>query len=288
VKPTDPSSDTLEDAIAAVYRGHLEEFVQRRDALAKALRSAGKRDAASAVKSLRKPSRIAWALDVGALEGEGAIEALALAADEMQDAQVAGTDLRAAIARLRAAVRQYAARAAQASERLGHSLEAAALVNGLWAVLGRTESFEQLRRGHLADIPEAGGLDLLTSLPVAPEKEARTAPEAREEPPRTPSPPPRVDRDAEAREAARQTAAALAVARERAAVAREVLHNAESRLHAAEARLRLAEEEARAARDDRDRAREEADAAAAHVLVAEAAAADAEQRIEVLQRGPRV
>ena len=60
-QPPEPSE--LETALLAVYRGPLEEFVSRRDALAKQLRAAKRREDADRVKALRKPSRTAWVLD---------------------------------------------------------------------------------------------------------------------------------------------------------------------------------------------------------------------------------
>src|SRR5690606_20750132 len=79
-----------------IYGGRLEEFVQRRDTLARELRSSGERDAANAVKALRKPSRIAWALDQGAIEMPGSLAALADAAADLVTAQSSGGDARAA------------------------------------------------------------------------------------------------------------------------------------------------------------------------------------------------
>src|SRR5687767_7115413 len=58
----DDKDSELQRAVAAVYGGPFEDFVRRRDALAKELRAAGNRDAAALVKNLRKPSRAAWAL----------------------------------------------------------------------------------------------------------------------------------------------------------------------------------------------------------------------------------
>jgi hypothetical protein len=49
--------------VDALYDAAAEDFVAARDALAKALRSSGERDAAALVKQLRRPTRAAWALN---------------------------------------------------------------------------------------------------------------------------------------------------------------------------------------------------------------------------------
>jgi hypothetical protein len=282
---TEDTDATLEGTIANVYRGPLEDFVQRRDALAKELRSAGKRDAASTIKALRKPSRFAWALDMGVLESPQAFTALLDAIGETVGAQVSGGDLRAAVAKLRAASREFATQATHAAEQAGQRLESSALSNALLAVLGNTESFNQLRRGHLADIPEAGGLDLLTSLPALADLGSRPAPEAAREPVGAPARSPKANAlEAAARETVRLAAAALVTARERSVANQEALTNAEAKLQAAEARLRAAEAEARAVRSQRDRARLDADDAAAQLADADAAAAEAESRLEQILR----
>jgi hypothetical protein len=275
----------LERAIADVYGGPLEDFIRRRDALAKELRSAGDRDLVSTVKSLRKPSRRAWALNLGAQSPGNLIEPLAAAVAEMIEAQSAGADVRGAIARLRGAVRGFADHAADASERAGHRTEPGVLVNAVLAVLGNPESFNRLRGGHLVDVPEAGGLDFLASLP---------APAAHDPAPAHAGAHASADTSAEetaelapaAREAARQAASVRADARARSEAAQQVLDEAESLLRAATERVRHAEAEERAARDHRDRARHEAEAAAARLLEAESAVAEVERRISGMPRRP--
>lgn len=278
-------SSRLESAIAAVYGGPLEDFIRRRDALAKELRSAGDRDLVPTVKGLRKPSRLAWALNLGAQSPRNPIEPLTAAVAEMIEAQSAGADVRGAIARLRGAVRGFADHAAEASARAGHRTEPGALVNAVLAVLGRPESFNQLRGGYLVDIPEAGGLDFLASLP---------APTAHRPAPAKAGEPVPADTSSEetaalataAREEARQAAGVLADVRTRSAAAQQVLDEAESTLHAAVERLRHAQAEERAARDQRDRARHEVEAAAARLREAESAVAAADQRLSGATRRP--
>ena len=52
-----------DDAIDRLYGLPLEAFVGERDALAKELRAAGRRDEAAAVKALTKPTVAAWAVN---------------------------------------------------------------------------------------------------------------------------------------------------------------------------------------------------------------------------------
>jgi hypothetical protein len=69
-----------------LYGLPLEEFTPARDALAKELKGAGRKDEATEVKSLRKPSLAAWALNRAARDHPDAVEQL----------RAAGADLRAA------------------------------------------------------------------------------------------------------------------------------------------------------------------------------------------------
>ena len=104
VSAADEIESGLERAIADLYGGRLDDFVRRRDALVKELRSAGKRETAALVKNLRKPTRIAWALDLAAHGNQEALEKLVAAVDQTVAAQTAGGDVRAAVAQLRANV----------------------------------------------------------------------------------------------------------------------------------------------------------------------------------------
>jgi hypothetical protein len=241
-----------DSAIARLYGGPLEDFVRQRDLLAKELRGAGNREAAAEVKALPKPSRTAWALNLAASQPEN-VRPLDAAVAATLEAQASGGDVRSALVSLREAVREFAGHAARAAERAGHGLETGVLVNAVLALLGTTDSLDALRRGRLAEVPDAGGLDFLAmlrgSLPV-PE---RLRPSAHSAPPSGTAP-----------EASRP-ASALADARARSEHAREALRDAESRLRLAEDRLRKAEADATAARREYDRARIEAESAAAQI-----------------------
>jgi len=56
-------TDALEEALDEVYLGNFEGFVTRRNELAKLLRAQGSGEAAERVRALKKPSRVAWAVN---------------------------------------------------------------------------------------------------------------------------------------------------------------------------------------------------------------------------------
>jgi hypothetical protein len=70
-----------------LYGLPLEEFTPARDALAKELKAAGRKDEAAEVKSLRKPSVAAWALNLVAREHPDAVEGLRAAGAVLREAQ---------------------------------------------------------------------------------------------------------------------------------------------------------------------------------------------------------
>ena len=294
-QPLDPTE--LETALLAVYNGPFDEFISRRDALAKQLRAAKRREDADRVKALRKPSRTAWVLDTVVHEDPAVIEQLVKAINAAQTVQT-GADLRAAVETIRAAVRAVAAVGARVAIRAGQPIDANVFVTALHAVIGETKAFNDLRAGRLIDVPDGGGLDILAALPSL----TLSAP-----PPTTGSPGPSqkmapskgtaADAAAEAATQAAARQAELAIAaeaaradlrraetmlaevREQAERVERVMRDAQSQLATAEQALSRAEAEARARRADVERARRDADAAAARVRDAERAVAGARARI---------
>lgn len=250
-------ADDLTEAVAALYAGPLDAFVARRDTLVKELRAAGRRDDAAIVKNLRKPSRIAWALDLGALGSPHAMQALDTALSETLAAHSGKGDVRDAMNALRNAVRELAAHAARASEREGLPADASALATALHAVIGSQESLNLLRRGCLVDVPQSDGLDFLATLSPAPAFASQAKTSVSEE---------------LAREEAARAEAAIAEARSRSEEAQAALHDAKARLLSAENKLRAAEAEAQAIRDEVERAREHAQTAAGALRSAQEAA----------------
>ena len=85
-----------------------EEFVATRNALVKALRTAGQKDEAAEVASLRRPSPSDWALNVAAHRHADDVSALLDAAADLRRIQAGaiegrGGDVRGALAAMRSA-----------------------------------------------------------------------------------------------------------------------------------------------------------------------------------------
>jgi len=290
----DPDTgEDLDTLVASLYGGPLTSFVERRGALARALRSAGRRDDATRVKAVRKPKVAAWALDAGRQADPAAAAELAAAAAGVGEAQSDGGDVRAAIARLREAETTVVDAARRASADHGQAVDASTLGAALRAVIGDPDALADLVAGHLVDTPTAGGLGLAfgppdtaaaakTPRPTTGKtprpttgRSARSRSTTRDEP----------DKDAEALAAARE---ALADAERRAAAAADAAQAATQAAADATGAARRAEDEAVAARRRADaaaetarQAQDEADRIAAR---REAAAAEVATATEALRR----
>ncbi len=255
-------ADDVATAIARIYAGEPGGFVSRRDSLARELRVAGKRDEAAMVKRLRKPTRLAWALDMAAFVSPEGIERVTAAVSATLVVQAGGGDLRAALAELREVVQQFADTASAAAAQTGHPADPSELVNAVMAVIGVTGALETLRAGRLVDIPEGGGIDFLTGLtPSA----GTPAPAGVDAP---------LDRTVQvdgSQNVMRRIEIALAAARERSSTAERALRDAEAAVESAERMLQLAQQEALARKAERDRARKAAREAAAGLASAERA-----------------
>jgi hypothetical protein len=288
IDPTDPVE--LEDAITTVYRGPLEDFITRRDALSKQLRASKRKDDADVVKALRKPSRMAWALDQVVFEDPDAVEDLAKAITDAQAAHGRADDARAAQENVKAVVRAVAEAGARAAIRGGHPIESAELVAAVRAVIGEADAFAVLRTGRLVDVPEAGGLDLLAAMSLgaspAPLRAAAPATGKRTVEP-TAAPAGRKTKDqATSSSKERSTAtiasraelnraeSSVAKARHHAQAAERVARSLEARLEAAEQQLQRVQEQVETRRAELERAREDARTAAAAVDEAEQALAE--------------
>lgn len=226
-------------------------FVAERDALAKALSAKGDAGAA-AVRALRRPLGLAWAMnrlarerpeDVGALleAGDGIRrgQRRALAGEGAAELRAAETDLRARARALRdAAAAWLGEKAPGALSRLELLLRIAAATPA---------AREALREGVLEREPEAQGIEL-SGLAVVAGSAAG--------PPRPPAEPP-AGREGAASGRASRRAQAAAVRAARAALAR-----AEERARRADADARRAEDAARRAEEGARRAEEGARRAA--------------------------
>ncbi len=71
---------------AELFALPLSEFTRARDALAKELAAAGKRNDAAEVKALRRPTKVAWAVNQLARWRRDEVEALIAAADRLAEA----------------------------------------------------------------------------------------------------------------------------------------------------------------------------------------------------------
>jgi hypothetical protein len=100
-----------DDAVDRLYGLPRDEFITERDALAKELRSGGRRDDATAVKALPKPTVAAWAANQAVRSQKRSARELWKAGDELSaahdavlDGKGSGASLRKATERERAAV----------------------------------------------------------------------------------------------------------------------------------------------------------------------------------------
>jgi len=163
--------DDLDD----LYGADLDEFVARRDELAKRLRKEGDREAADRVKALRKPTVPAWAANRLARFARGDVTAAVKAGERLERAQkalLAGKSrdpFDKAAREHQDAVRALVDRAGglglteQMMERLGATVRAAST---------NEEGRELLRAGRLTEDVEPGGFEAFAGVPVAPAKKA--------------------------------------------------------------------------------------------------------------------
>lgn len=148
-----------------LYRGAPESFIAARDALVDRLRADGYDDDAAAVKALRKPTVVAWALNQLADRDPDGMRALLEAGGEVRAAQQAALSakrgaaeaLRDATIARRAAVARLAAEATKALEDGGRASAAHtdAIVQALEAASIDAEAAEALRTGTMERPPAA-------------------------------------------------------------------------------------------------------------------------------------
>lgn len=246
--------------ISDLYALPPEEFIGARDALAKELKDGGRADEAAAVKKLRKPSVVAWALDAAARGDPEAVEALLEAGQELQRAQrktlsVAGTDeLRRATESRRAVIQRLtdAAVAALGDRGAVHrdAVEATLTAASVDESVGR-----RLRDGTLdrEARPAAGfgaveGFEVLTGGATA-DDEVEASPAARRQAERERA---KEARDAERRAEAAERAAERAAAR--SAQLKERAAEAATAAKEADAEAKRLADEARTERKRADRA----------------------------------
>jgi hypothetical protein len=266
-----------DDAVDRLYGLAREEFIGERDALAKQLRADGRRDEATAVKALAKPTVAAWAANQAVRSQKRDARALWKAGDELSAAQDAvlagkgsGAKLREASERERAAVERLvdAARGLLSAsggdlsettiERVRETLHAGAIdADARDEVAGGRAARERAPQGLFGADPFAA---------PAPKRAAKAEPKAKVEPTARAKAEPK----AKVEPTAKAKTKAKPKADDPAARRREREEAAERKREEAAARKREREEAAA-----RDRARK---AAAERVAKAQRALAEAQAR----------
>jgi hypothetical protein len=248
-----PGVDELFDAALA-------DFIAGRDELVKELKKQGDKAAAAAVKALRKPSTVAWAVNQVARRDGDDIDALLEAARAVRAAQVKAVrgegdgGLRNASREWRAVIQSLASSAAafvgdQYRDEAAATFEAASADDELASML---------RNGRLSAAVSPGGFGL-AGMPEPLERRSAVdvagfEPESR----------PRVKGDADAAETADAPEAVAERDERRIAAAQKHLDEREAALEKATLRLRRAEQRldvAQQAVDDANEARDKAMAA---------------------------
>ena len=182
-----------------LYGLPLDEFTKARDELAKELRTAGKKEAADEVKSLRKPSVSAWAVNQAVRRRPQDAKALVKAGDELRKAQrgvVSGRDpggLREATAAHRRLVEELTDEARAAMDERGAASAATVtrVAQTLRAASIDKEASKALTAGTLAeDVEQAGFGPLLAAVPSGAPPKTRRAPKPSSKSAAKPKPPP--------------------------------------------------------------------------------------------------
>jgi hypothetical protein len=169
-----------EDALDQVYAGDFDGFVERRNELAKRLRSEGDREGADAVKALKKPNPPAWALNQLPGKQRERLVGAAAGLREAQERLVAGDadpdDLRKATDAERDAVSEALGAATVLAEQAGNPLSGPASERArqtLHAVALDDEVRAQFERGRLPADHAPPGLGELSLGAVQPSKTGR-------------------------------------------------------------------------------------------------------------------
>jgi hypothetical protein len=249
--------DTLDNELDRLYGLDPADFVGERDRIVRELRDAGRREEAEQVKSLRKPTVSAWAINQLARRERRDVDLLLDAGHRLREAQqgvLAGKDRttldeareteREALSSLRDAAGSILAEAGSGGEpalnRVMQTLQASAV---------SAEGRELLARGRFTGDLEATGFELLAPLTEGKRKRAapKKTPARRQAPPRNQQ--------------------------------RERLEAARGRLREARAAARAAQQEFREAGREASKTRRELTKAEEQVEKKEAAAAEAQDAV---------
>jgi hypothetical protein len=313
-------SKAVEQAADELYELPPAEFTRARDERAKALRKEGHRAEADAVKTLRKPTLAAWALNQLARRRPKEVERLLAAGNELKAAQeelLAGGDRKAFQSAARQERDQVAKLAGEAAELVSASGERAGpaltdkIAETLHAAALDEETAAELRAGRLVREREAiGGFGAMTATqggrPAtgdSPKRRRPTAEDAKQrkaaagegaQQRRAAAGEGAQQRKAAASEDAKQrkAAAADAALRQRLAAARTEERHARRELEAATKAIEHAETRAEAARAHADEAKRRAETTAERLkeahreqATARKAHARAERALQAAERG---
>jgi hypothetical protein len=207
--PEPPSGE-----IDRLYALPLEEFTRERDELARRLRKEGARDAAAAVKALKKPSVAAWAVNQVRRDRPDDVRRLLEVTDELHrvykglSAAGARERLGEAADMQRDLVRALVRCAEQLLEAGGHSASEQTLgkiADTFRAAALDSELREQVSAGRVVKEQRAAGLGPLETLPPPAKKPKAQAKKTAKRPPNQAGPDPKQVAEAErAVEAARR------------------------------------------------------------------------------------
>ncbi|HKH03836.1 MAG TPA: hypothetical protein VKA65_01630 [Acidimicrobiales bacterium] len=143
----------LEEELRGLYAGVPDAFVAARNALVKRLKAEKRAGEAATIGKLRRPSRVAWALNAAVAGDPGLGERVREAVDGLDGAD----DVRTANAALREASDALVSAARDAAREGGHALERGDLMPAALAVVGDPEALDDLLAVRLEDVPSGGG-----------------------------------------------------------------------------------------------------------------------------------
>jgi hypothetical protein len=275
-----------------LYGLPLEEFTPARDALAKELKAAGHKDEAAEVKSLRKPSVAAWALNRVAREHADAIDGLRAAGADLREAQEEAMSgdagrLRDAGRALAAEVDRVAGLGAEVLRAAGRPASAAQqekIVATLRTAAVDDEAGDALARGVLVEELESTGFSLLGpgagAFPAPARPSTRTEPEAKpsDDGDRT-KPLPGAERPPKKPKAGKEALEAVEAARRELRRCDAEADQAATRARRRAERAETAAKRAAEAQREADQARAEAEEAAGDAEAARRAANEAADRL---------
>jgi hypothetical protein len=147
--------DESEERVDELYREHPDQFVERRDNLARDLKTEGDGERAAEVKGLRRPTNAAFVVNRLGHEHQKDVKALVDAGDELRSAYESGDSdrMRAAAADERDAVNRLVSLAEDEAGRTGIAATAT-LMNRITETLQAVTGDEETRR-----LVESGRLD---------------------------------------------------------------------------------------------------------------------------------